>query len=43
MKQIKDFEWKAFLLSDLFYFDKGNQNNMGALKDGDITLVSAKK
>ncbi len=43
MKQIKDFEWKAFLLSDLFYFDKGNQNNMGALQDGDIPLVSAKK
>lgn len=43
MKQIKDFEWKAFLLSDLFYFDKGNQNNMGELQDGDIPLVSAKK
>ena len=43
MKQIKDFEWSAFLLSDLFDFDKGNQNNMGALQDGDIPLVSAKK
>ena len=43
MKQIKDFKWNAVLLSELFYFDKGNQNNMGTMQDGNIPLVSAKK
>ena len=43
MKQIKDYEWGAVLLSDLFDFDKGNQNNMGVMQDGNIPLVSAKK
>ena len=43
MKRLKDFKWKAILLSDIFYFDKGNQNNMGAMLEGDIPLVSAKK
>ncbi len=43
MKRIKDFEWKAILLSDIFDFDKGNQNNMGAMQNGNIPLVSAKK
>lgn len=43
MKLISNLEWKAFSLGDLFYFDKGNQNNMGALQDGKIPLVSAKK
>lgn len=35
--------WKDFSLTDLFIPDKGNQNNMNALKEGDIPLVSAKK
>lgn len=43
MKRIKDSEWKAILLSDIFDFDKGNQNNMGAMQNGNIPLVSAKK
>lgn len=43
MKRINDFEWKAFFLSNLFDFDKGNQNNMGALDEGIVPLVSAKK
>ncbi len=43
MKSINDLKWKPILLSELFDFDKGNQNNMGALSDGDIPLVSAKK
>ena len=43
MKRLKDFKWKAILLSDIFDFDKGNQNNMGAMLEGDIPLVSAKK
>lgn len=43
MKQLSELKWGAFLLSDLFDFDKGNQNNMASLQDGDIPLVSAKK
>lgn len=43
MKKINELRWKAFLLSDLFVFDKGNQNNMNAMSEGDIPLVSAKK
>ena len=43
MRRIKDLNWEAVLLSDLFTFDKGNQNNMGALQEGNIPLVSAKK
>ena len=34
--------WKGFLLRDYFYFDKGNQNNMSILSEGNIPLVSAK-
>ena len=36
-------EWKEFLLSDLFDFKRGNQNNMAKTQEGDIPLVSAKK
>lgn len=43
MKKINELQWKSFLLSDLFAFDKGNQNNMNAMSEGDIPLVSAKK
>ena len=43
MKKINELQWKSFLLSDLFVFDKGNQNNMNAMNEGDIPLVSAKK
>ena len=35
-------EWKAFHLTDLFDIEKGNQNNMNAMEDGDIPLVSAR-
>lgn len=35
--------WKDYLLTDFFYCEKGNQNNMASLVDGDIPLVSAKK
>lgn len=35
--------WTSFLLSSLFVFQKGNQNNMAALQDGQIPLISAKK
>ena len=38
----KEPEWKAFHLADLFNIEKGNQNNMNALEDGDIPLVSAR-
>lgn len=43
MKKINELQWKSFLLGDLFVFDKGNQNNMNAMSEGDIPLVSAKK
>lgn len=43
MKQLNELKWKATLLSDIFEFAKGNQNNMASLMDGDIPLVSAKK
>lgn len=36
-------EWKEFLLSDLFDFKRGNQNNMASTQEGNIPLVSAKK
>ncbi len=40
---IENKEWKNFKLSKIFTFDKGNQNNMGSLQNGNIPLVSAKK
>ena len=36
-------EWKDFALTDIFIPNKGNQNNMSSLTEGDIPLVSAKK
>lgn len=36
-------KWVSFYLSDLFDFEKGNQNNMSGLQEGCIPLVSAKK
>ncbi|MFV0417399.1 MAG: restriction endonuclease subunit S [Dysgonomonas sp.] len=36
-------KWKEFYLHDLFNFEKGDQNNMAILINGDIPLVSAKK
>ena len=50
--EVKDFqaveplnekEWGEFKLQDLFNFEKGNQNNMTALKRGSVPLISAKK
>ena len=35
--------WTPFLLSSLFDFSKGNQNNMASTEEGLIPLVSAKK
>lgn len=35
-------KWRAFYLTDLFEIEKGNQNNMNALSEGNIPLVSAK-
>lgn len=40
---LEDVEWKEFYLTELFDIKRGNQNNMGACKDGDIPLISAKK
>lgn len=35
--------WQAHRVTDLFTYDKGNQNNMNALTDGTMPLISAKK
>lgn len=43
MKALNEIKWEAFLLSDLFDYEKGNQNNMAELRAGDTPLVSAKK
>ena len=43
MKHLNELKWDALLLSNLFSFDKGNQNNMASLQEGNIPLVSAKK
>ncbi len=40
---ITEHIWMPFLLSSLFDFSKGNQNNMASTEDGQIPLVSAKK
>jgi len=40
---LEDIEWKEFYLTKLFDIKRGNQNNMGACKNGDIPLVSARK
>lgn len=36
-------KWKDFSITELFVPNKGNQNNMSTLTDGNIPLVSAKK
>lgn len=36
-------KWKEFKLTDIFDFEKGDQNNMASIKAGSIPLVSAKK
>lgn len=43
IEPLENKEWKAFLLTDLFLFEKGNQNNMNSLNLGNIPLISAKK
>ena len=35
--------WQDFYLTDFFRLEKGNQNNMAILQDGNLPLVSAKK
>ena len=43
-KKIKQNKrWKDFALTDIFIPNKGNQNNMSSLTEGNIPLVSAKK
>ena len=36
-------QWAEFRLTDFFMLEKGNQNNMAALSDGEMPLVSARK
>jgi len=36
-------QWAEFRLTDFFQLEKGNQNNMAALTNGDLPLVSARK
>ena len=43
VEEIEEKSWKDFKLTDLFEIQKGNQNNMSSLEQGDIPLVSAKK
>lgn len=43
MKHLDEMKWEAFYLSELFAFDKGNQNDMNTLSPGDTPLISAKK
>ena len=40
---MKKHQWADFRLTDFFHLEKGNQNNMAALNDGNIPLVSARK
>lgn len=42
MLSLNDRTWKAFKLIDLFEYNRGNQNKMNSLTDGDYPLVSAK-
>ena len=39
---LSEKDWEEFNLQDLFNPEKGNQNNMASLKNGDMPLVSAK-
>ena len=35
-------EWRPFFLTELFTIEKGNQNNMNSMLDGELPLVSAR-
>lgn len=39
---LKSVKWNEFRLLDLFYYKRGNQNNMNSLSTGDDMLISAK-
>jgi hypothetical protein len=43
MESLNNRTWLDFYISDFFYCEKGNQNNMAQLFNGDIPLVSARK
>ncbi len=43
MSMIEDKKWKDFYLMEFFHCEKGNQNNMSSLSEGEIPLVSARK
>ena len=43
MINVEDKNWKDFYLMDFFHCEKGNQNNMSSLSEGEIPLVSARK
>lgn len=43
MKQLDEMKWEAFFISEIFDFDKGNQNDMNTLSPGNTPLISAKK
>ena len=40
---LDNVNWQDFYLTDFFRLEKGNQNNMAILQDGNLPLVSAKK
>lgn len=40
---MNNHKWAEFRLIDFFQLEKGNQNNMATLTDGDLPLVSARK
>ena len=40
---LDNINWQDFYLTDFFRLEKGNQNNMAILQDGNLPLVSAKK
>ena len=40
---MNNHKWEEFRLTDFFQLEKGNQNNMATLTDGDLPLVSARK
>lgn len=43
MMSLSDREWKSFLISNIFTYEKGNQNNMALLPEGKVPLISARK
>ncbi|MCQ2290864.1 MAG: restriction endonuclease subunit S [Muribaculaceae bacterium] len=43
MKRLNEVKWELFFLSEIFDFDKGNQNDMNTLLPGNTPLISAKK